>query len=890
MARARRPYAARTTESLVSEAERLQTRRALEALNRMLPQLRFFARSITGNPKVEVRVSPEIPHTRGNVISIRPPLGLGRTVPHLRSQCGRRDESGFQSCAACKLREVIEFFLFHEISHVAFDTQAAPDRWDLKLAKEFIEEWHPVGACKHGAILRSILDNDRGRTPDCQNLGGLLVDHIGRIVNCLEDARVNARMFSERPGMETVFRVNLERLMSEGTETGVNQYETWMDAPRDAQFMVGLSVKACGLSVDGRLHPGVVEALSDPRIEAICDRAAQAKDVHEIFKLSMEAFRVAQELEFCVVNKCGDEDEPDPPSLENDPDQPDQGNARELQGSGPSGDGDTEPDRSEQDAGGSESEPAGSPSETDDEPDPNHEGRPSAGDDTEESDGSPDERQESAGGGGDQEEDDSDSTGGDGANGKGSNQFDDDSNGQSSDETRSSDRETLEGEVDGGGLQQESSPAEPDPDSGEVWDDSDRGNEERGGEDDSDEVEVPDESDSSEKREDETSSVVEPENPWDIDAPEETGIDFDGPSAPVAARPIDDLPTGTPDEIDGMLSRFLMHGIDGEQGMLDEIADGDHERVVGSSEHGESVSPEIADLITATIGQMQYFDTASGTVSGVEVIKFPDHKVRWENFHEPTAFMPDEKLIGSAVLRARRVFDDNKRKKTVAHKKSGRINTSVLGRRAPTGDPRLFKKSTRPGKKDYFVVIGADCSGSTSDYGRNEKIKRIVAAQAEILNRVGVQWAGFAHTAYRGPRNKIGRIGSFSDYYLYILPFKEANEPWNTHSRTKLANVVPVSENLDGHTLEFYRKQAEKSTATDKIIIYFTDGEMPMANYDEELEILQREIAICKRRNITLLAVGINTDSPKRYGFDTVKVDSDEDIHLVIDQLDRRLT
>jgi hypothetical protein len=64
---------------------------------------------------------------------------------------------------------------------------------------------------------------------------------------------------------------------------------------------------------------------------------------------------------------------------------------------------------------------------------------------------------------------------------------------------------------------------------------------------------------------------------------------------------------------------------------------------------------------------------------------------------------------------------------------------------------------------------------------------------------------------------------------------------------------------------------------------------MPAANKDEEQDILEEEIKLCQQRGITLLGVGINTDSPKAYGMDTVRIDSDEDIIKVVEQLDRRL-
>lgn len=884
----RRRYTPRyepTTEP--TEEDRRNIRLAIQNLNRMIPQLRFFARNITGNPSVQIKVSSDIPHTRGNVISIRPPLGLASSTSHTRSSCGIRNSNGRQECPACQLREVIEFFLFHEISHVAFNTQEKSNSRDLQLVEKFINEWHPVGACRHGAYLRGQIEY--GDPRDCQNLGGILSDHIARIFNCLEDARVNERMFDARPGMRTVFNLNIERLMTEGTESGVDKYETWMDAPRDAQFMVGLSIKACGISVENRLHPLVVEALADSRLESICRRAATSADAHEIFALSMETFRVAQEVGFCVVPKCELPSlDQEPPSSQAPPSDPENtGDSRENVSEDKKGDqprAESTDDSGQSDPGAEGND--GDPGSTGD----RNEGADSSGEDAGEDDDSSDSSEESDSNGSDRPEDNGDSSEGGSTEGDvNENNGDDESSGGSSDGS-SDNRGNDDQDEDGSRTDPRNGLSS---NAGKLHSEEDNQEEsssESGESDNNREGEVSDEEDSVEERANEDHPVGESTNPWDTAAPDATGAHFDGPSVPVGGPMGASLPVGTPDEIDRALSRFLMHGIDGKPGMLDEVADGDHESVVGTSEHGK-IEEYIGDLITSTFAQILFFDTVSGTVSGIEIPSYPNYKIGWQNRFDVNEFKSNENIVGGAILKARRVFSDNKRYSTITNQKSGRINTRVLGRRAPLGDPRLFSKRTLPGKKDYFVVIGLDCSFSTNDYDRNAKIKRIAFSQAEILHRLGVPWSGFGHTAARSPLGRFKRnTSSFSEYFLYMLPFKTVNEPWNASTQEKLANIAPVSENLDGHTLEFYRKEVQKSTATDRIIIYFTDGEMPMANYAEEREILEREIAICKREGIHLLGVGINTDSPKQYGMDTVRVDCDEDIVKVIEQLDRRLS
>ena len=122
---------------------------------------------------------------------------------------------------------------------------------------------------------------------------------------------------------------------------------------------------------------------------------------------------------------------------------------------------------------------------------------------------------------------------------------------------------------------------------------------------------------------------------------------------------------------------------------------------------------------------------------------------------------------------------------------------------------------------------------------------------------------------------------------MYVV--KERQDPWDTNMHERLFALGPDAANLDGHTLEYYRKRLDEQTATDKIILYYTDGKMPAENHDEELEILQREIKICQKRGYTLLGVGIRTDSPIRHGLDTVQVDTEADVVKVVKHLEKRL-
>jgi hypothetical protein len=293
-----------------------------------------------------------------------------------------------------------------------------------------------------------------------------------------------------------------------------------------------------------------------------------------------------------------------------------------------------------------------------------------------------------------------------------------------------------------------------------------------------------------------------------------------------------------------------------------------------------------------------YFETPSTNIRGVRENRYGKESVGMANSWEQAEryatkrdriergidgdFDPTEDILGPALLHMRVVFADNQRGKNTTHLKSGRVNAKVLGKRAPVQDPRLFKKRTQPGKKDYFVVIGVDISGSTS--GLNLVLtKKAVMAQATLLSRMGIKFAIYAHTGCLS-RDAAGR-----DMDLDIYMVKEPDEPWTEATKDRLRKLSAYIVNLDGHALEYLRKVADRSNATDKIILYYSDGKMPAENAEEELVILQREIKLCAKKGYTLLGVGIRTDSPRRHGLDTVQVDEDSDLVKVVRHIEKRL-
>jgi hypothetical protein len=340
-----------------------------------------------------------------------------------------------------------------------------------------------------------------------------------------------------------------------------------------------------------------------------------------------------------------------------------------------------------------------------------------------------------------------------------------------------------------------------------------------------------------------------------------------------------------------------------EQALEDVQVFGKHEAV-----HIEPTPAQIEDdkAITKAIIQGEYFEKPSVNIGGVREHKFgepyllkgQDISTGWQDVMGSGGYSArmahrlginvdlsvGEDILGPALLEMRRTFSDNARARMEPHLRRGKVNQRVLGKRAWTGtDDRLFQRKIMPGRRSYAVLIGIDISGST--VGVNIALaKRAAMTQAELCYRAGLDFAVYAHTA-----NSWGHGWEDSELWLDMYEIKAFESPWNDKAKEALNKISSDAENLDGHGVEYYRKLIERHPATDKVILYYSDGKMPAANYDEELEILQREIAYCKAHKITLLGVGIRTDSPARHGLDTVQVDDDTSIAKVVKHLEKAL-
>lgn len=895
MARARPRFTVKSAKKETkADPARERAWRAVRKFNQMTSTLTGFARALTGDQRVVVRAG-SITSTDGRFINIVPPLALGDEISHERGMCNERRDDGQQLCPACNLGEKVMRRIYHEMAHITGKTMEQPSSGVRKVLYDLVDEWHPAAACSHGRIIKENINNSGSYIAAMRAIH----PYAEMVIASLEDARIDGRMLRVRPGLRKSFYAATYDTFVNGVETKTGDLKYWREAPMTAQVIIGFTLKGANYLIDDDwLAPEVQDILEVPELRELVMAATAGPDVHETALKTAEMFRLLHKMGLLDADKC----EVPPPSLNNpgdegeESDKSDESDPADGTGedasSSDSSDGDADSDTGGDDPGQPEEESSDADGAAGTDGDPAGDGTPgdtasdgafgddfdnedrAEGDDKSTDSGSDDSSSEEEAGGDADSSDDGES-GDDGTEADGSGDSGSaESGGRSDGGAEAADTDGTDDSSEAGDTVEADAEvdAEADEDGDEILGSGGEPNDEAGDE------------GGDEGVDEDGDGYVEPvgQGVWDEEVPEaktsDTYVEVD---------------SGTLDEVQEALEMFHPHqsyeGADPELGIEESEVGDDEDRVTSTA----------SKIVEQALTQSEYFDRASQEVGGVDVCQFPLPEMNWTDDPRNKAeqFMPDEAVIGKALMQGRIVFAANKRSKNETNLTSGKINARSLGKRAPFADERMFRQRQLPGKRDYVVAITVDCSGSTSMAYRMERIKRAVFAKAELLHRLGIKFYITGHTGWYSSALKGGRFSVYSDEFdadtemtnLWILNIKGIDEAWNDETRKRLANLQPMAENYDGHTLEFHRKELERRTETDKILIYYTDGAMPAANYDEELTILTEEIDTCKKRGITLMAVGINTSSPEAYGFDTVRVDSDEDLDKVVSQLKRRL-
>jgi cobalamin biosynthesis protein CobT len=893
---------------------------AVKAFRGMLPGLNGFARAITRNPHVRIRISPDpTPSTDGTNIFFRPPIALGNSTPHNRRLCGRRDANGQLLCEACLTKEDVLVDILHETAHIANDSFAKTTEYDqLDLLQKALA-LYPKFEDRIRKNWDKIPDEIKN---DYKGLCTLINPFLPSIHNALDDARIDSTMFRARKGTRKMFNADVWRIFNEPVigDDGIELYPR--DCKPHTQLMIGLYFAACQYNFDGWFEDSIDQVLRDEELTKLITQAKDMLHVRQIYELSFQVLDRLNQLGYFRLPEMEDQEEQQPPPLQGGDDNDDESEDGELDASGDARDEEAgPPDSSERQMVG-EGEQSDLPMDMESNQNGSEEGSKSdsladqQGDERspEQDDAPASDQQPGEESPGEQSSDNKHESGEqDGIPGQA------DSDSSSDEQGHSSNDQSRKGEdVDatpGDSSNEdhaESTLAEPGPDANE-----DHGSSEvrdrpggdgvaeggpvgdlptRGGD-----LLVAD-GDPSERED-----LAAPDMPDTHSQNEESTDDVEpaGSSAPdredaEETAPIDTGPYGP----DGGVHQADL----GEPSELTPIQEAIHN-------HGAFIiiqTDQENNAMSVAVIQGQYFEKPSQEIWGVHEHRYHQHvyddegsdqSMAWEwwanqskRVRKGGGVLPvedmtvPEDIIGQALAKMRRVFHDNKMVKHIRNQKKGKVDGRVLGRRAPFNDPRIMQRKRKPKKKNYKVIIGIDISGST--YGEEIMLaKRAAMAQAELLNRTGVDFAIMAHTAtpLKGGIDEWMKLQLEDDWNLVldIYIIKDFGEPWNNETKSHLCEMGSVADNLDGHSIEFYRRHIEKQPEEVKIIMYYSDGAMPAANYEEELEVLQREIKTCRRKGITLMGVGIRTDSPAQHGLDTYQVDTDEDLPGVVDHLEK---
>jgi hypothetical protein len=343
---------------------------------------------------------------------------------------------------------------------------------------------------------------------------------------------------------------------------------------------------------------------------------------------------------------------------------------------------------------------------------------------------------------------------------------------------------------------------------------------------------------------------------------------------------------GTPEEVSELFAIFGGHAkpedfADKKDG--DDEGDGEGEAVPTLVPENDNTEEE-AEQIEVAIAQAQHFDHVSSELEGLNVWTWPkDRGVmafgRGDGYYERESrtVRPPWQMLAPSLQKLRILFSENRKGAKLNNLKKGKVNPKVVGQRFATGDPRLFRKRLEPGKKDYFVCIGFDVSGSTGG-GAGSKlalIKSSVAAMAELMNRLGVKYAVYAHTG--------------SGNHVEIFEVKAPNKPWDSKCYEALDAIKSYHCNLDGHSLEFYRKVVQGRRETDKVVFFYTDG--ALNNIGEEYDVFTENVGILRQLGIATVGVevGVRSGMTEQLGMDTVRIDGAEDTRNVVDTLEKCL-
>lgn len=211
-------------------------------------------------------------------------------------------------------------------------------------------------------------------------------------------------------------------------------------------------------------------------------------------------------------------------------------------------------------------------------------------------------------------------------------------------------------------------------------------------------------------------------------------------------------------------------------------------------------------------------------------------------------------------------------------KLDGRLDPKRLAS-VMAGADNVFRQREDIDEMDTCVAITVDCSGSMS--GTTMTLaKQVLIAMGEALEKMRIPYYVQGHTG-RSQYIEGDMPDGTSAYHYYAPPTTIYNvKPFNTRladARAGIARMNAGGGTPEGSGLSYLIDAVRFRPEKRKILIVLTDGS-PNGGAEENL-LIQQIKTLKKDRNVSLFAVGIATDEPKRYyGKDTVVIYTADDL------------
>lgn len=210
------------------------------------------------------------------------------------------------------------------------------------------------------------------------------------------------------------------------------------------------------------------------------------------------------------------------------------------------------------------------------------------------------------------------------------------------------------------------------------------------------------------------------------------------------------------------------------------------------------------------------------------------------------------------------------------------------------GDPNVHR--VREPAEDMDVVVGlvVDCSGSMSSGNRIGLARQAAICYAEALEKAAIPFvcAGFTnHYDDALNRGENAHTNKYRNYPLTMFVFKDFKETLKKAKPAMGAIVdVPMGDNNDGDSLmQFHRAFLRDRREKRRIMIVFSDGQ-PAASGGDVQKRLRDVVSYLEEEGIEMVAVGIQSEAPKKFYKRWVQVNDLKDLSKVaLDQLAKLL-